>query len=204
MFGFIREKISTWQDIPREIIFVCVLFYGNGSDEWDPNYVSEAMTLSDKTVAHGDPTGNKNYNALASAYCKYIHESGIFKWKFKMENGQREYNNYAECMIGIWNSKHEKPQLDTYFTDKGQGYGYCPKLQEITNEDGYTSGITYGPEDRCKNDSIIEMVLDLDALTLSYSVNNIDYGKAFDVEPGNYRAAVYLHRGGISVTILDD
>ena len=48
----------------------------------------------------------------------------------------------------------------------------------------------YGNE--CKINDIITMILDLNNLTLSYKINDKDYGIAFaDIENTEYRAAFY-------------
>ena len=43
-----------------------------------------------------------------------------------------------------------------------------------------------------KNGDIIEMILDLNHLTLSYKVNDKEYNAVFEIEKGEYRAAVTL------------
>ena len=106
VFGFIRTKIFIWiisQDIPKEIILVCILFYGIGTDEWNPKYVPQCIKISDKTIIN--PRG-----VCATAYCKYIHESGIVKWRFKWSENDVNTNKYyltipGMCVIGIWNLK---------------------------------------------------------------------------------------------------
>lgn len=53
-----------------------------------------------------------------------------------------------------------------------------------------------------KNGSIIEMILDLDNLTLSYIIDGKDYGKAFDIEKGKYRLGLYMRVEGDSLTLM--
>ena len=43
---------------------------------------------------------------------------------------------------------------------------------------------------KCKEGDIIDMYLDLNNFELKYSINDKDYGKAFDVENTSYRAVV--------------
>ena len=47
------------------------------------------------------------------------------------------------------------------------------------------------------------MILDLNKLKLSFIIDGVDYGTAFDVEKCKYRAAVFLRNKGDSVTILE-
>ena len=46
------------------------------------------------------------------------------------------------------------------------------------------------------------MILDLNQFALSFIIDGVDYGKAFDVEQCQYRAAFYLLLKGDSVTLL--
>ena len=50
-------------------------------------------------------------------------------------------------------------------------------------------GRSYGCE--CNENDIIEMTLDCNQWTLSYKINDKDFGKAFDVKPNKYRAATH-------------
>ena len=46
------------------------------------------------------------------------------------------------------------------------------------------------------------MCLDFDSLSLSFIINDIDYGKAFDIKQGEYRAAVSFHYNGDCIELL--
>ena len=49
---------------------------------------------------------------------------------------------------------------------------------------------SYG--ESCSDNDIIEMKLDFNDLSLSYKIKGKDFGKAFDIKEGRYRAAVGL------------
>ena len=194
--GYIREYEEVNQvSIPSEIILVLVLFYGNDTDEWDPKLISKCMELKSKTLT-------QIAVGYRSSYGKRIIDFGIFNWKLRIN--QWENNGF---MLGIRRvkSNDDVPPTETWFTDGGyeSGYGFRirPSLTSLTGPEGYAyDGKEYGVEPQ--NGSIIEMILDLENLTLSYIIDGKDYGKAFDVTEGKYRLALFLHMVGDSLTLL--
>ena len=54
----------------------------------------------------------------------------------------------------------------------------------------------------CVDGDIVEMILNLYDLTLSYKINNKDYSKAFDVEKTSYRAAISSYYKNDKFTLL--
>ena len=193
VYGYIHEyeKVND-VNIPKGIILVLILFYGNDKDEWDPKHISEYMTLSDKTITQ------KKYD-YASSYGKRIIDSGVFKWRLKVN----ECNNYG-FLLGIRRveDKETYPPTDTWFTEGGfqNGYGFYSHEPILTSSDGFALGEKYGIKP--SNGSIIEMILDLDDLTLSYIIDGKDYGKAFDVAKGKYRLGVCMREVPDSLTLL--
>ena len=195
MDGYIHEHESlNQQNIPNGIIFICILFYGNGIDKWDEKYISKTITLKENTVT-------LSTRPPSSAYGKRIIESGTFSWKFRIAPNTLEW----QIMIGIWKVKDEEPEIDTFFTKEGnKGYAFDPIAAALTNDHGYLGNYSEYAE-RIENHEIaciVEMILDLDNLTLSYIVNDKDYGKAFDVEKCGYRAAVYMVNKGNSISLI--
>ena len=193
--GYIREYEEVNQvSIPSEIILVLVLFYGNDTDEWDPKLISKCMELKSKTLT-------QIAVGYRSSYGKRIIDSGIFKWILKIN--QWENNGF---MLGLRTvkSNDDIPPTNTWFTECGykNGYGFRirPSLTSLTGPEGYAGGKEYGVEPQ--NGAIIEMILDLDNLTLSYIIDGVDYGKAFDVTEGKFRLALFLHKVGDSLTLL--
>ena len=199
--GYIHEYESmNKQNIPKEIILICILFYGYGVDEWDVDQISIGMQLSDRKLTKV----KRGVLYASSSYCKRIIECGTFLWRFKIDDCSNGvgWDDGGKFMIGIWKvNGDEEPQTDTYFTRDGDGYGFDPVGGVISNDAGYTSADQkYGV--KCKNGTIVEMLLDMNELTLSYKINDKDYGKAFDVEKCKYRAAVYMLTENDAITLL--
>eukprot|EP01084_Bolivina_argentea_P005843 11032_1 len=89
VFGFIREMYDDY--VPAEIVYICVLFYGN-TDGWDPEYISTDMSLDlDNDLVTQCNTTN------SSSFLKNTVESGYHE--FKITNLQR---NGPNMMIGVW------------------------------------------------------------------------------------------------------
>ena len=49
------------QVIIEGIVIICVLFYGNYVDEWDPEYIGKSTKLSDRTLIHEDNDMNSSF-----------------------------------------------------------------------------------------------------------------------------------------------
>ena len=199
--GYIRELESkSGHEIPREIILVCILFYGNDSDEWDTEYInSSRVILKDRTLRMRGAA----WGSTSSCYGKKIVKSGIFSWRFKIEHFKRKKEAYGSTpMIGIWkvDKPEDKPDVSTWFTYNHAGYAFDPTQAILTGSNGfYDKKLKYGVI--CKKDSIIKMILDLNELSLGYVIDGVDYGKAFDVAKGEYRAAIFM-RVDDSFTLL--
>ena len=199
--GYIHEhERMSKQNIPKGIILICILFYGNDVDEWDENQISEAMKLSERTI-----TKNTTMWELAvCSYCKRIVDYGKLCWRFKIEQCAADdmFKFPGDLMIGIWKVNDQEPPKTVRFTRYGDGYGFDPILAKLTNNKGHIDmDHEYGEE--CTNGTIIEMILDMNELTLSYKIDNKDYGKAFDVGKCKYRAAVYMLLENNSITLLE-
>ncbi len=180
--GFIRAQKSA--KIPVPIVNICIVYYGNGQDLFDPTCIGSHMQLCNdgKYVIVTD-----NF-VTASAYLSIIIDSGIYEWKFKIHE--------PLGMIGIWKVQNE-PSVNAAFTLGSptiQGYGYCIDDNTLsTLNTGATGGYScksYG-QFSVQSNSEIDMILNMNNLTLSYAVNGTYFGKAFDVERTEYRAAVY-------------
>ena len=202
VIGYIRKLKSL--DIPSEVVNICIAFYGNGKDIFDPECISKYMTLTENgTIV----SINDNF-VTASAYLSVVVDSGIHKWKFKIL--AKPYG-----MIGIYKVKNinDKPLTNIAFTHNGAGYGYCITDKTLSNPitgstagrnsgygPGYTSG--YGP-DIIKSGQIIQMILNLNDLSLQFIINGMKYPKAFDIERCKYRAAVYGYCANTKFQIVD-
>ena len=54
----------------------------------------------------------------------------------------------------------------------------------------------------CKNGDVVTMVVDLNKMNLRYSVNDVCYGKAFDIDKDSYRVAVFMYEKANSIQLL--
>ena len=174
IYGYIR-KISRSNIIPSLIHYVCLIYYYE-QEKWDKNLKSDCIEIIDDKIKH------INGEYYCSALLSIIASSGIHCWKFKIV----KYDNINHIDIGIWKINSSQPSeiLDTYFTTKHEnGYAYVTTKGTLAMSDDY--GDDYGK--KCVNGDIIQMYLDL-----KFIVNNIDFGKAYDIQKTDYKAAVAL------------
>lgn len=143
---------------------------------------------------------------MSSSFGKAVVESGRFTWKFWLK---RIMNDYVLSMaIGIWKVKSKdyegKVQIQKPPTDKlfaREGYGYLANAGHLCSTSGWGTGDLYGIN--CKSGDTLGMTLDLDAMTLEYTVNGYDLGIAVrNITPTAYRAAVMTCSHGFEVEIL--
>ena len=129
----------------------------------------------------------------------FVAEKGdgpISRWTFKIEE-IIEPGLWCDFVIGIIDVKNDLKHhvSNKYFCSCPNGQGFIAgygKLSYYYCEYGI----------RCNNGDIIEMELNMDERCLKYIINGKDYGVAFDVPRGNYRAAVYLYKTGNKLRIL--
>ena len=204
VIGWYRREIETifGSDyyFPKEIISISISFYGNGVDTFDPECIADNYSL-DRDIQEITNVGETK---VANAFLKRIVDSKCHKWRFKMN---RENKN-EQVMIGIWRVNEDKengmkpPPLNMIYTANGSGYGYHAtgmKLCDTPRSDTLSEyGSSFG-----KKDDIIDMILDFDNLSLSYFVNGVNQGKAFDIKQGRYRAVVLCYCKHDTVQILD-
>ena len=186
VFGYIH---SINNEIPKEILNICLLFYSNGCDEWDKDYISQDFKRC------GDNILIKTKRSTANAFLKRIMNDGYHEWKFKIPI----YNQGSDTLIGIWRIKDNEqssPPLDLFWFSNGHAFGLHGRLFGDGNTRNH--GLS-----ACGHNTIIHMILDFNNLSLSYNVNGITYGKAFDIKPGKYRAAVYLCQKGDSIELIE-
>ena len=78
-----------------------------------------------------------------------------------------------------------------YWNSQKSSFGLYLGTGELRGgEKGLVNKEKYCP--KSKGCNIVEMCLDLNNMELKYIINNKDYGKAFDIPPGEYRVGVCL------------
>ena len=204
--GYIHELESQYnQEIPEGIILVCTLFYGHETDELDPKCIGEDITLAGRTISVDQGNENAFPLYLGSAFGKKIVATGTFSWEFRIESIRaRIYPYQPKPVIGIWNIESDDvlPPTNTWFCDGVTTDAYGFELTENTLTDIATGCLMddkYGK--KCEKGTIIEMIIDLVDLSLKYMIDDVDYGKAFDIVNQKYRAVVFICDGD-SITML--
>ena len=186
--GYIREEVFAnckLYIVPSIIDFI-VLYLFTVVERFDPQNIGRHHTLNGNTITH---TGHNWDNS--SSFCEKIVDKGKHHWQFKIiKNGS--------IVIGMWKCKDGNPPKSDYFWYNNKGYGYC-------TGNGYTghgsSLREYGI--KCKADDIVDMFVNFDDLTLRYSVNNKDYGVAWEIENTQYKCAVYTYSKNDSIKLIE-
>ena len=183
---------------PALISCWCLLYF-HVNESFDKEKVDEYCTLSgdNKIVTKV----KKNLFESNATFLTNIVESGVHKWTFKLVRVYR-----LALVIGVWKdkkwNKYGKNSLILDGSSRHRAYGYMVthKLL-IPGED--SNRILEWAEHKCKSGDILEMCLDLHRRELSYSVNDMSLGIAYqDIEQTSYRAAVSLWDRGDCVELL--
>ena len=131
-----------------------------------------------------------------------IIEYGIHEWSFKLDKVKIE--NDWRSTIGLWRiqeSNKSLPLNTVYCDGMAKGYGFIPgEARLIGTHNGRASGPEYGKV--CNQGTIIDMIVDMNKLELSYRINGKKYGKAYDITEDKYRAAVNMYDNGDMITLL--
>ena len=183
-FGYVKgiEKMNK-STIPSMIKYLCLIYLNQNKDEFDAKNTHKDIKIDgNKVTALG--------NSTISTYLRNVVSKGIHVWRFKCGRTSR----YAfGDMIGIVSDNVMIFPLGSYFhagNDKGTAYGFgtVGKLNKPNIPD--INGRKYGCS--CTINDVIEMRVDFNELSLSFNINDTDYGKAFDIKPGEYRAAITM------------
>ena len=192
--GYIRqmEKALFVEDddqiIPSVINDVCMEYYSITSDRFDPILHSKKLQVTDFIASRGKSGADTAYLS------NILNEKGIYDWKFEIIERGPSTNIY----IGLWDNKR-KAKLTGLITDVGSGAScFNARFGELRGDQKKMyDEMKY--EDNCPacNDGdIIQMVFefkDKDKSEVKYIVNDKDYGTAFILPEGEYRAFVCLY-----------
>ena len=194
--GFVRrieQQFFTnhpiYSHIPDIVCSLCFEYYHLGKDRFDPELHGDKVELIDDTKLR-----MKERHAVTAYLCNIVN-TNRHEWRFRAGNKSK----YGLVYIGIWNMKiaPNKSKLNQVNYPSGpssknfdkQSWGLYATRGKLRG-DPNRYGKKYCQE--CNDGDIIDMRLDLDKNELSYCVNDKDYGKAFDVDPGKWRAFVCL------------
>ena len=169
------------RSLPSDIMRVLILYYFVG-EEFDPNNCPKYHLSNNNKIAQKCDTGWTN------AYLTKIVSYGVHRWKFKLV-----YDDVnLPLSMGVFKTKRAlkqgtKNRAEDW--DTKDGYIVIVSYQRRSAK-GMKIGESYGKR-KSKSGDIIEMILDLNKHTLSYMVNEEDWGTAFDnIEQTSYRAVV--------------
>eukprot|EP00483_Globobulimina_turgida_P011646 UN11668 len=129
-------------------------------------------------------------------YLDNVVSQGTSIWKFQCISDLESY-------IGIHNTKFEESFCRLFDATKdesistGYALGTFGNLTNPKNPVAWCRSYTTYDPDWIAKDDVISMTLDMDSRTLSYKINDFDYGKAFDVKHAKYTAAVALDSNAI-------
>ena len=185
--------------IPSIIFHICLLFYYD-FDKWDSNAMGIDLMFDETNANIVRYKGREYRQTYNSAYLRRIcnsEEGGIYHWKFRFINLNHIWN-----LIGIWKVTEDKEPETHYFTQgRDAAYALCVSDGKLVDRShGGDSSKQYSCV--CDNGDILEMYLDFETMELRYTINDQDYGKAFDVDPGKYRAAICLHQPKGAIELL--
>ena len=207
VYGYIRnvQKVLpagiSYYNIHDLIKQTCILFYAF-IHEWDKELIGERVEFIEETNSIKQIALNRS----SSTYLKDIFDSDVHHWKFKIEKITDPDDWY--CTLGISKMKSADFKTNCAFTyaSKQGGYGYAYSIARKTNKRGHAfvsdDENKYGV--KARSGDIIEMHCDMNKLELSFSVNGIDQGVAYEnMEKTKYKAAINLYCEGDMVSLLE-
>ena len=196
--GFMRKIEKTLNlQIPVGIDTICILFYGNGTDQWDSHLIPDNVAKLDE-----ENQIVTNISGICNVYMKRIIDNGYHEWKLKVKFSGGSGNS---LMIGLWRIQKDKsPPITNTHYNKGreQGYGFhCSSGELICTDKGFGVSAKYGVR---VTHAIVDMIVDFNKLSLSFKIDGKDYGKAFDIKKNKYRAVIFFDHAGDFVQILEN
>ena len=198
-FGFVKEyeKEVANVTIPKMIKYLCLVYFNSNKDAFDTKQTNS------KIIIDGDCIQVKKYSIMSTAlkkmkvnsYFQNIASNGIHIWRIQCKKGGVYGDTFGIRNIDISSSLTLCGEFDS---NKDSVIGYALYLiglkKEMINDGSqWTNGGT--PREfakECVTNDIIEMTLNLTESSLHYKINDEDYGRAFSVKQGRYRACIGL------------
>ena len=187
-FGYVREpeKMNNML-VPEMIKYLCLIYF-NPTDVFDPDQCDEKIEINGDSII-----GPRNYDKLQTVYLKNVVSSGVHEWKFEYKGDNIEPANggfWIPDMIGIFNMdykhlmiRNENHYFDNYWKDGkniSRGFGLASNAKLTNAECPELWGKEYGHKWR-KGDTIV-MKLDFNSETLIFTINDNNYGDAFQID----------------------
>ena len=180
---YIREQTKDCDfSVPQDICDMCTEYYYIATDSWNPDLVSKArVILEENTIS----TTSDNEGWSTTSFLMEIIEYGKFEWKFKVNKLHGTLST-----VGIW--KVNDVITEKSKTDTNAFYSSCR---------AYAFGADSNDLGGLHANDVIVMMLDMNAQTLTFQVNN-EHKHTIEIGPGRYRAAFNLYQPSDSVSIL--
>ena len=175
---FVAGYARQIKELPRDVIDICHLYL----DEWYNNHscIFPMITIT------GNKVTNFSKQSESVSFRKMVSEN-VHIWKIRINQITNSW-----CIFGIWKTKYGQPKIDDLAIKNDKTYGYV-----FIHADRYGVPIYNG--------DILEMIVDLERLTVSYKVNDVNQGTAFkDIEKTTYRACITLGCLKDSFTLIHD
>ena len=196
--GYIREvenesfsNHSFYKEIPMIINDLCCNYYHESKDRFHPKLHGTKLKIQTAQAIHDTSFG------INSAFLSNIVSKGIHKWRFRQIGFPATFIGIVDNSIDFTIRLHEAYYWELISSSFG-----------VLFEDGEFRGGDKGLNHKGQycpitmDDDIIEMCLDLNDMELKYIINDKDYGKAFDIPSGEYRAGVCLAVEGTGFELL--
>ena len=170
-----------------------IIFDYYGAWESEISWISRNMRLKSNNIIDNKYSKSNNIK-YDSIFLKHNIYSGIYIYKFRIIN--IVYKD-RDIWFGLYKIKHTKSCSNKYTfnrDDPPSSYNW------ICNFDGCgvleTSCNPSKPHKQygclIKNNDIIEMIIDLNSMKLSYSVNGFNYGVAFNITKSIYKVGIVI------------
>ena len=202
-FGYLRENEKKNKSNYPKLIKYLVLIYSNAQDQFDANMTHKLLKIDANRVI--DQRNELREWCDYLSFLKNVVTEEIHIWKFRFD--LRSDSDIAKSQIGIWKTNSGKPDLEDRFIDNTNEDGISCTGYFITLN-GYRSNpenvmdITDGEFAPVKDGDIIEIILDLNELVLTFKVNNVEKVKFDNIEKTSYRAVVSIFQPGEEFTLI--
>ena len=190
--GYIREMEKKLfiddQIIPRVINDLCFDYFAIISDTFHPE-LNGRINVEDYKISR--PLGG-----VDTAFLSNVVNEGVNHWTFEIIEADDSTNIY----IGLWDNKQEITQetlREHITTSSGGAPSFNTRFGELRGDVKYIKNdeIYNGQCPDCRKGDVVRMVLkynENDTCFVNYIVNEKDYGLAFELPKGEYRAFVCL------------
>eukprot|EP01084_Bolivina_argentea_P210253 357942_1 len=182
---------NVYYNVPLIVNSLCALYYVL-CDEWDPTNIGSTFEIDTDNPFILKKSGNMHQ----SAFLTRVVSDGKHCWTFKLIN----YVRYS-LRFGIVFDKSICQYANRQHINIGgiPNTSYCwdPGAMGSTNwsllshKGDIMHDVQYGV--KIKTGDTISVHLDLENLTLSFSVNSVNYGTAFNIKKEKYRCAVHMY-----------